>query len=239
MKSKEEFTNKKVWRDDMKIMVIVNATANNILSLADGKKPFSNLVEESFRGGINIGQLNLESMETVNLAAELEDRFLQSAVFCVSMWERGLLKLRVAKGEPDKMIVSPLLQSISDNDGNIEIATAIEKLAEQKGEPAGTYAAFNQLRANLVVLLAYDKLLVTFTGTIEDYNDQEIVPDTNWPQCRIGYLQPGLIVTKPSTGEEGEIRFEPITALTAITVTTTLTTYAPMIGDSVGRAESR
>lgn len=231
--------NKKVWREDKKMMVIVNQTANNILALADGKKPFNNLIEESFRGGLNIGQLNLESMETINLAAELEDRFLQSAVFCVSMWERGLLKLRVAKGELDKMIVSPLLQSVISNNGEIGIITVIEKLAAQRSDPAEVYAAFNLFRANLVMLLAYDKLLMTFTGTIEDFNDQEMLPDTYWPQFRIGYLQPGLIVTKASAGEGGEIRFDPITALTAITVTTTLTTFAPMIGDSVGRAESR
>lgn len=231
--------NKRVWRKDRKLMVIVNATANNILALADGKKPFNDILKESFPGSLDIGQLNLESLEKVNLAAELEDRFLQSAVFCVSMWERGLLKLTAAKGDFDKMIVSPLLQSVIGNDDEISIVTAIEKLAAQKGEPAGIYAAFNQFRTNLVMLLAYDMLLITFSGTIEDYSDQDMVPDTYLPQFRIGYLQPGLILTKPLVGEDGKpIRVEPATAIAGITVTTTVTTFAGMLGHVVGTAES-
>ena len=231
--------NKNVWREDKTVMLVVNATASRILLLADGKKSFSALLAESFPGSLDLGQLHPESLARANLAVELEDCFLQSAVFCVHLWERGLLKLAVAPGELGTMLVSPLLQRCIGSDGAIEIGTAIEKLAAQKGEAAALNAALNQFRSNLVTLFACDKLLIAFTGSIEDHSDQDLVPDTLWPQFRIGYVQPGLILTKPLAGADGAIRVEPATALAAITVTTTTTTFAGMIGDSVGRAESR
>jgi len=230
--------NKKVWREDKKLMVIVNSNASKILALADGKKPFYNLLKEAFPSDLDVGQLNLESIEKVNMADELEDRFLHSAVFCLGMWERGLLKLVLSSGHQSKLVISSLLQSVIDDSSEISIVKTIEKLTVQESGPAEVYSVFNQLRTNLAMLLAYDMVLPSFAGTIEEYEETDVVSEGYMPQYRIGYIQPELIVTKPTTGINGEILVEPRVAIAGITVTTTITTFSGMVGDSYGQAES-
>jgi hypothetical protein len=228
--------NKKVWREDKSMMFFVNTAAGKILSLANGKNTLNEILKESFPERIDIGQLTSESLEKVNLFADLEDRFLQSVLFCINMWERGLLQFTHNQSTQEEMALSSLLKIAEIEDGEIEVLDIVKALS---GKADNLYDEWNKLRSNLVMLLAYNRLLVKFKGTMEEYSGPDIVPDNNVPQFKAGYLKPGLIVTRTVT-DKGEItRVEPATALVAITVTTTTTTYAEMIGDSVGRAESQ
>jgi hypothetical protein len=228
--------NKKVWREDKSMMFFVNTAAAKILSLADGKTTSNEILKESFPEKIDIGQLNTESLEKVNLFADLEDRSLQSAMFCINMWERGLLHFTYNQGTPEALTVSALLKAAKTENGDIDLLKIVKALTPESGN---LYDEWNMLRSNLVMLFAYNGLLINFTGTTEEYSGQDIVPDNNLPQFKAGYLKPGLIVTNTSPDSGDNIRVEPVTALVAITVTTTTTTYAEMIGDSVGRAESQ
>lgn len=225
--------NKKVWRKDKKLMIIVNSTASKILTLADGKKPFNDLSKEVFLGDLDIGQLNLEIIETANIAAELADHFLHSAMFCVGMWEKGLLKLVLSSGDQSKLVVSSLLQSVIDDSNEISIVKTLEKLSVQGSGPAEVYSEFNQLRTNLAMLLAYDMVLPSFAGAIEEYDETDVVSEGYLPQYRIGYLQPGLIVTKPTEWAQGLAAIAPAYgAIVGVTVVST--TFADSLGYSIG-----
>ncbi len=228
--------NKKVWREDKSMMFFVNTAAAKILSLANGTTTLNEILQESFPERIDIGQLSTESLEKINLFADLGDRFLQSAMFYINMWERGLLHFTYNQATPEAISVSALLKAAKTENGDIDLLKTVKALSR---ETDNLNDEWNRLRSNLVMLFAYNGLLINFKGTIEEYSGQDIVPDNNLPQFKAGYLKPGLIVTSASTESGNNIRVEPATALVAITVTTTTTTYAEMIGDSVGRAESQ
>jgi hypothetical protein len=227
--------NKKVWREDKSMMFFVNTAAGKILSLANGKNTLNEILKKSFPERIDIGQLSTESLEKVNLFADLEDRFLQGAMFCINMWERGLLHFTYNQGTPEAITVSSLLKNTKTKNGDIDLLKIVKALTP---ETDNLNDEWNRLRSNLVMLFAYNGLLINFKGEVEEYSGQDIVPDNNLPQFKAGYLKPGLIVTNTSPDNDNNIRVEPATALVAITVTTTTTTYAEMIGDSVGQAES-
>lgn len=234
--------NKKVWREDKTMMFIVNATASRILSLADGKKSFNDILKESYSGSLNIEDMNVESLEKFNLATELNDRFLQSAAFCINMWERGLLNFKVVQDKMDDMFISPIVSGTIDSKGEILVEKAVESILTLENEP-GIYKSFNQFKANLTMLLAYDMLLITFTSNIEDH-DQEAVLDNDLPQFKTGYLQPMLLTGKPEIGEDASVRLGSFATSIVIHVAWDLAKTAAAeagtsAGDIVGKMESR
>ena len=191
--------NKKVWNDDKSMMVIINTTASKILSLADGEKSFTDLLKESYSGSLSIDDMNRESFEKYNLATELNDRFLQSATFCISMWERGLLNFKVVQNKSNQPFMSPIMTSTIGEGGELLFDKVVEIIMAQKNEPS-IYTIFNQYKANLVMLLAYDALLMAFTGEIESHN-QEDVKENDFPQFITGYIEPKSLMGKYDIGE--------------------------------------
>jgi len=185
--------NTKVWRDDKTMMYFINSTASEILSLADGKKLFSDLVTESFVGS-KIEKINDETLESFHLGTEINDRFLQTATFCVSMWERGILKFKISQTNLGSLSISPLLTKTIESNGDITVEKAYSIISKE--DIMTKYKIYNQFKANLAMLLAYDMLLITFTGNIENC-DKDVVLDNNLPQYKIGYLQPGLLTNIP------------------------------------------
>jgi hypothetical protein len=229
--------NKKVWRDDHKMMYFINTTASSILALADGKNLFSDLVTQSLAGSKMEG-ISDETLESFHLKSELNDRFLQTTSFCVSMWERGILQFKTAQADLGNFAVSPLLKKAISSDGSLTVKKAYGLIAEE-GEDT-KYKLYNQFKANLAMLLAYDLLLVTCTGTFEN-TDEEVVPDHDLPNYKVGYIEPGILTQKQDgpvsirlTG--GELI---IGALVGKVVDTAAQEAGTTLGDIVGRMESR
>ena len=229
--------NKKVWRDDKTMMYFVNTTASKILSLADGKNTFSNLVIKSI-AGIKVEDINDETLESYHLKFNLNDKFLQSASFCVSMWERGLLKFKIAQTDLGNLSVSPILTESIENNGDLSVEQAYGIISNE--DEATKSKTYNQFKANLALLLAYDMLLVTFAGSIED-SDEEVLLDNGLPQYKVGYIQPGLLTEKPDEGIG--IRFVGeeliIGALVGHIVVTGIQETGTAAGYIVGKIQSR
>lgn len=218
--------NKKVWNDDKTTMYFINTTANKILSLADGKKSFSNLVTKAFAGS-KIGSINNEALENFDLETQLNDRFLQSTIFCISMWERQLLKFKISKTNAENVFISPLLAKVIDSNGDLSVEKAYRILSKE--DETTEYKLYNQFKANLALLFAYDMVLVKFTGSIEDCDDTVVV-DSDLPQYKIGYLKPDFSADIAGVGTRGIIAGAALSALVGKVIDS-----APEIGTTAGK----
>ncbi|MBC8757357.1 hypothetical protein H2O64_21995 [Kordia sp. YSTF-M3] len=230
--------NKKVWHSEKTMMYFINTTASKILSLADGKKLFSNLVAEAFAGS-KIESINDETLESFQLETELNDRFFQSTAFCISMWERQLLNFKISNTE--NVTIPPLAKEAIDSNGNLTVEKAYSIIAKE--DKATEYKMYNQLKANLAMLFAYDMVFIKFTGSMEDSNEN-VVTDSDLPRYKIGYLQPNLLKNMYNLGDNNVIRMHPILAATAGSFAADAVKVAAeeagtTAGDIVGRMESR
>ncbi len=187
--------NKKVWRDDKTMMYFINTVASKILSLADGKNLFSSLVTKSLAES-KIKNINNETLEGFHLGTEINDRFLQATTFCVSMWERGILKFKISQTNLGNLGISPLLTKAIGSNGELTVENAYRIISNE--DSATKYVTYNQFKANLALLLAYDMLVVTFNGSMED-SDEDVVIDKATPHYKIGYIKPGLLTNVPES----------------------------------------
>jgi hypothetical protein len=201
---------KKIWHKDKSMMHLINTSSSKVLALADGKKPFSKLVNESLVGS-DIEITNNKTLESFNLETELNDRFLQVTTFCISMWESEILNFRLSKTNPENVTISPILKEIVDSDGNFTVRDAYGIIAKETKE--NEYKMYNRLKGNLAMLLAYDMLFIEFTGSIEDSEESSII-DNDLPQYKVGYLKPDFLKDPNDLGGEITTRIHP--ALAAI-----------------------
>ena len=218
--------NKKVWDDDKTMMYFINTTASKILSLADGKKIFGELVTEAFVWS-KIDLINDETLESFHLKTELNDRFLQSTTFCISMWEREIVKFKISKTNKENVTISPLIQSALESDGDLTAKNAYSFIAKEDAE--NQYQIYNRFKANLAMLLAHDMLFVEFIGTMED-TDENIVADTDLPAYKIGYVKPELSVNLAGV----QTRSPLVGAALGVAIGKVIDS-APEIGTSAGR----
>ncbi|AXG71553.1 hypothetical protein KORDIASMS9_03810 [Kordia sp. SMS9] len=231
---------KKVWHKDKSMMHLINASSSKVLALADGKKPFSKLVNESLVG-TDIEITNTKTLESFNLETELNDRFLQVTTFCISMWECEILNFRLSKENPENITISPILKEIVDSEGNFTVRDAYSIIAKETKE--NEYKMYNRLKGNLAMLLAYDMLFIEFTGSIEDSEESNII-DNDLPQYKVGYMKPEFLKDPHDLGGDIVTRIHP--ALVAIAggfaadaVKVAAEEAGTTAGDIVGRMESR
>ena len=234
--------NNKVWNEDKTMMIIVNETASRILSLADGNKSLNEILKESYSGILKIEDLNTESLEKLNLANDLNDRFLQTVSFCISMWERDLMKFKLAQTNVVDKFISPIINSSIDSHGEINVEKVYSSIRTGAKEQS-IYHAYNQYKSNIAMLLAYDILSVSFNAKLESY-DQEVLQNSDLPQFKTGYLKPSIQISNKSMGGDNTVRLSPMMTAIAVNVAwdvakTAAAEAGTMAGDIVGRMESR
>lgn len=233
--------NRLVWRNDKEIMVLVNSSGASVLSSMDGNKVFSEVVEEAFKGQSGeVARANPADLKQFSLASEYEDRFLQSAAFMVALWSRGFVNFLFKGSDIESIPTSPIVRKIAKAQKPLTVFQVLGELSAQyKQDFRKLYAAFHQEQAQINMLLVRDMLIPVWEGEAEPFDKPDVIPDTVLPQYGIGYVKPSLIEKLGEAAHGDGAKVEPATAIAAITVTTTVTAFSEMIGDSVGTAESQ
>ncbi len=230
--------NKQIWRTNRDFMILVNSTGSQLLSMMNGDKSLLSVIRETFSDTEGIfHKMSLSDLNKFNQASEFEDRFLTSSSFILSLWSRGFINLDVAVEAEKQLSAGSILKKFFDAHASVSSGHILHEIFEMhQGHSEKAMEMFFKTQTEISALLSHGAVHPVFNGIMEDYKNEDIVPDNLTPMYKIEYI-------KPAIAKKIEDQANPVTTKSPMIIytgaTIVITASADIVGDSVGRAESR
>ncbi len=185
--------NIQLWSKDRELMVFVNSSGERLLNAMKEKRIFSEVVETAFSDAKEqIVQHIIPDTDYFAYISDFQDQFLQAISFTLALWSKGLIDFFFA-GEKIEFMTETL-RYIQKQDKPISVANVLEQVFLHYNKNSKEFlTAFRRELSNLMALLGQDKLMIRQLGDSEPYDKPDRVPDTVFPQYKIGYVKPMLM----------------------------------------------